>query len=174
MRRTSWQSSVFCSWRSGFPWCKRLSVVCRLIASTGSDKCHCNTTLVVCYLSGQQQKCPQTQAAPSINLHHYFPSHIRVVSFTATEFNIICTRNLVRRLRKYIQKFPLRNNTKGYGGKTHKSDSQNSDTTVPSGRELYHFSSRSKRPVRKLLDTSPFTLRKINTSWEATQRVKTY
>jgi hypothetical protein len=28
---------------------------------------------------------------------------------------------------------------KGYGGKTHYTDSQNSDTTAPSGRELYHL-----------------------------------
>jgi hypothetical protein len=33
----------------------------------------------------------------------------------------------------------LRNNTKGYGGKTHYIDSQNRDTTAPSGRELYHL-----------------------------------
>jgi hypothetical protein len=51
-----------------------------------------------------------------------------------------------------IQKFPdwvdneinnnkhsLRSKKKGYGGKTHYSDSQNSDTTAPSGRELYHL-----------------------------------
>jgi hypothetical protein len=62
---------------------------------------------------------------------------------------------LERRLclnRGSIQKFPdwvdneinnnkhsLRSNTKGYGGKTHESDLQNSDTTAPSGRELYHL-----------------------------------
>jgi hypothetical protein len=28
---------------------------------------------------------------------------------------------------------------KGYGGKTHKTDSQNSDTTALRGRELYHL-----------------------------------
>jgi hypothetical protein len=54
----------------------------------------------------------------------------------------------------YIQKFPdrvdneiytylwycsLRSNTKGCGGKTHQTDSQNSDATAPSGRELYHL-----------------------------------
>jgi len=33
----------------------------------------------------------------------------------------------------------LRSNTKGYGGKTHYSDSQNSDTTASSGRELYYL-----------------------------------
>jgi hypothetical protein len=33
----------------------------------------------------------------------------------------------------------LRSNTKGYGSKTHWTDSQNSDTTAPSGRELYHL-----------------------------------
>jgi hypothetical protein len=38
-------------------------------------------------------------------------------------------------------KHSLRSNTKGYGGKTHKTDSQNSDTTAPSGRELYHLQS---------------------------------
>jgi hypothetical protein len=55
-------------------------------------------------------------------------------------------------LWEYIQKFPdwvdneinnnkysLRNNTKGYGSKTHWTDSQNSNTTAPSGRELYHL-----------------------------------
>jgi hypothetical protein len=38
-------------------------------------------------------------------------------------------------------KHSLRSNTKGYGGKTHQTDSQNSDTTAPSGRELYHLQS---------------------------------
>jgi hypothetical protein len=36
-------------------------------------------------------------------------------------------------------KHSLRSNIKGYGGKTRLTDSQNSDTTAPSGRELYHF-----------------------------------
>jgi hypothetical protein len=52
-----------------------------------------------------------------------------------------------------IQKFPdwvdneinknnkhsLRNNTEGYGGKTHQTDSQNIDITALCGRELYHL-----------------------------------
>jgi hypothetical protein len=57
-------------------------------------------------------------------------------------------------IRGYIQKFPnwvdneiyaynnkhsLRSNTKGYGGKTHWNDSQNSDTIASSGRVLYHL-----------------------------------
>jgi hypothetical protein len=55
-------------------------------------------------------------------------------------------------MRGCIQKFPdwvdievnnnkpsLRSNTKGSGSKTHLTDSQNSDTTSPSGRELYHL-----------------------------------
>jgi hypothetical protein len=33
----------------------------------------------------------------------------------------------------------MKSNTKGYGGKTHYIDSQNSDTTASSGRELYHL-----------------------------------
>jgi len=33
----------------------------------------------------------------------------------------------------------LRSNTKGYGGKTHQTDTQNSDSTALSGRELYHL-----------------------------------
>jgi hypothetical protein len=33
----------------------------------------------------------------------------------------------------------LRSKTKGYGGKTHSTVSHNSDTTAPSGRELYHL-----------------------------------
>jgi hypothetical protein len=39
----------------------------------------------------------------------------------------------------YNNKHPFRSNTKGYGGKTHYTNSQNSDTTAPSGRELYHL-----------------------------------
>jgi len=53
----------------------------------------------------------------------------------------------------YLWCYSLRCNTKGYGGNTHYTDSQNSDTTAPSVKELYHLQSRSKRPVRKLLDT---------------------
>jgi hypothetical protein len=39
----------------------------------------------------------------------------------------------------YNYKHSLRSNTKGYGGRTHYTDSQNSDTTAFSGRELYHL-----------------------------------
>jgi hypothetical protein len=42
-------------------------------------------------------------------------------------------------IQAYNNKHSLRSNTKGYGGKTHYTDSQNSDTTAPSGRELYHM-----------------------------------
>jgi len=33
----------------------------------------------------------------------------------------------------------LRSNTKGYGGKTHYTESQHSDATASVGRELYHL-----------------------------------
>jgi hypothetical protein len=36
-------------------------------------------------------------------------------------------------------KLSLRGSTKGCGGKTHETDSQNGDTTASSGRELYHM-----------------------------------
>jgi hypothetical protein len=39
----------------------------------------------------------------------------------------------------YNNKHSLRNNTKGYGGKSHYTDSQNSATTASRDRELYHF-----------------------------------
>jgi hypothetical protein len=39
----------------------------------------------------------------------------------------------------YNNKHSLRRNTKSYGGKTRYTDSQNSDTTASSGRELYHL-----------------------------------
>jgi hypothetical protein len=39
----------------------------------------------------------------------------------------------------YLWYYSLRSNTKGYGGETHYTDSQNSDTTTPSGRELSHL-----------------------------------
>jgi hypothetical protein len=50
----------------------------------------------------------------------------------------------------------LRSNTKDYGGKTHKTDSQISDITAPSGRAVTIFSSRSRLPVWKLLDTPSY------------------
>jgi hypothetical protein len=45
-------------------------------------------------------------------------------------------------------KHTLSSNTKGYGGKTHQTDSQNSDATAPSSRELYHsrFSFQAASP----------------------------
>jgi hypothetical protein len=62
-------------------------------------------------------------------------------------------------VRGCIQKFPdwvdneinnkhsLRSKTKSYSGKTHYTDSQNSDTTAPSGRELYQeFSLQAASP----------------------------
>jgi hypothetical protein len=65
-------------------------------------------------------------------------------------------------LRNRVQNFPdwvdneinnnnrhsLRSNTKGYGDKTRWTDSQNSDTTAPSSRELYHlqFSRQAASP----------------------------
>jgi len=33
----------------------------------------------------------------------------------------------------------LRSNTRGFGSKTHSTDSQNSDKIAPSGRKLYHL-----------------------------------
>jgi hypothetical protein len=39
----------------------------------------------------------------------------------------------------YNNKLSLRSNTKGHGGKTHETDSQNIDKTAPSRRELYHL-----------------------------------
>jgi len=51
----------------------------------------------------------------------------------------------------------LRSNTKGYGVKTHYTDSLNSDTTAPSGRELTICSSNSRRPARKLLVTDSYS-----------------
>jgi hypothetical protein len=61
--------------------------------------------------------------------------------------------HVFRYIQGYIQKFPdwvdneinnnnkhsLRSNAKGYRGKIQQSDSQNSDTTAPSGRGLYHL-----------------------------------
>jgi len=43
---------------------------------------------------------------------------------------------------------PVRSNRRGYGGKTRYTDSQNSDTTAPSGTELHHlqFSRQAASP----------------------------
>jgi hypothetical protein len=78
--------------------------------------------------------------------------NFRWVYFVTTILNdVISTVQITMRrmegLRGCIQKFPdwvnnkhsLKGSTKGYGGKTHYTDSQNSDITAPSGRELYHL-----------------------------------
>jgi len=39
----------------------------------------------------------------------------------------------------YNNKQSLSSKTKGYSGRTHYTDSQNSYATVPSGREIYHL-----------------------------------
>jgi hypothetical protein len=39
----------------------------------------------------------------------------------------------------YNNKHSLRSNTKSYGSKIHYIDSQNSETTAPNGREVYHL-----------------------------------
>jgi len=54
-------------------------------------------------------------------------------------------------------KHSLRSDTKGYDGKTHYVDSQNSDTTAPSD-SCTICSSSSIRSVRKLLDIPSYTL----------------
>jgi hypothetical protein len=62
-----------------------------------------------------------------------------------------------------VKKYTLTTiNTKGYGGKTHYTDSQNSDTTAPSGRELYHlqFSLQVASP-----ETFGYTLVVLRTQW---------
>jgi hypothetical protein len=48
----------------------------------------------------------------------------------------------------YNNKHSLRSNKNGYGGKTHYTDSQNSNTSASSGRELYHsqFSLQAASP----------------------------
>jgi len=56
----------------------------------------------------------------------------------------------------------LRSNTKGYGGKTYWTDSQNSNTSAFSGRELYNlqFSLQAASPeyFGYTLDYQPFHL----------------
>jgi len=47
------------------------------------------------------------------------------------------------------KKHSLRGNKRGYGGKTYYTDSQNSNTTAPSGRDCTICSYRSRWPVRK-------------------------
>jgi hypothetical protein len=84
-------------------------------------------------------------------------AHLRMkcVSIAVSLFDSLMHQALIRpgcKILGCIQKFPdwvnndinnnkhsLRSSTKGYGCKTHYTDSQNSDTTAPSGRELYHL-----------------------------------
>jgi hypothetical protein len=61
--------------------------------------------------------------------------------------NVINTRGCIQKFPDWVDneinnnnnKHSLRSNTKGYGDKTHYTDSQNRDTTALSGRELYHL-----------------------------------
>jgi hypothetical protein len=60
-------------------------------------------------------------------------------------FRDVCTRvypkvsGLSRNEINNNNKHSLRSNIKDYGGKTHWTNSSNSDTIAPSGRELYHL-----------------------------------
>jgi hypothetical protein len=61
--------------------------------------------------------------------------------------HVSCIRGCIQKFPKWIDneiydynnKHSFRSNTKGYGGKTHETDSQNSDTTASNGRELHHL-----------------------------------
>jgi hypothetical protein len=53
----------------------------------------------------------------------------------------------------YNNKHSLRSNTKGYGSKSHSTDSQNSNTTAPSGRDLYHLQFSVHAASPETLDT---------------------
>jgi hypothetical protein len=71
------------------------------------------------------------------------------------QYGMLCTANCCVKEPRLIYLYPkvsglshneinnnkhsLRSNTKDYGGKTYHTESQNSDTTAPSGRELYHL-----------------------------------
>jgi hypothetical protein len=87
---------------------------------------------------------------------YVFMAWCRTLMFLDRTNTRIVASNPIQRIevRGCIQKFPdwidneinnnnnkhsLRSNTKGYGCKTHKTDSQNRDTTARSGRELYHL-----------------------------------
>jgi hypothetical protein len=48
----------------------------------------------------------------------------------------------------------LRSNTKGYGDKTNYTDSQNSDITARSSRELYHLQFSLQAAISVILDTT--------------------
>jgi hypothetical protein len=64
-------------------------------------------------------------------------------------FGVLCLQVVLMRVYPKVSglsyneinnnKNSLRSNTKGYGDKPHYTDSQNYDTIVPSGRELYHL-----------------------------------
>jgi hypothetical protein len=59
----------------------------------------------------------------------------------------LCVRGCIQKFSDWVDKeiyaynnkHSLRSNTKCYGGKTHYIDSQNSDTSAPSDRDLYHL-----------------------------------
>jgi hypothetical protein len=81
-------------------------------------------------------------AAKLTRLIHKIAIQLHLLAESCT----ICSARLGRPVRKLLDtlvflkyKHSLRSNTKAYGGKTHYTDSQNSETTAPSGRELYHL-----------------------------------
>jgi hypothetical protein len=56
----------------------------------------------------------------------------------------------------------LRSNANGYGGKTHYTDSQDSDTTARSGREPYHLQFSLQAASPETFGTSSYILVHIN------------
>jgi hypothetical protein len=100
----------------------------------------------------QKTNCLQLRARPAADflLITHFRSNAR--NSNSTDHTKPCIP-IKKDIRRCIQKFPdwvdneiknnnkhwFRSNIKGYGGKTDYTDSQNSDTTASSGRELYHL-----------------------------------
>jgi hypothetical protein len=59
-------------------------------------------------------------------------------------------------------KHSLRSNTKGYGGKTHWTESQNSDTIPSNGRELYHLQFSLKATSPETFGYTPYNPAFVN------------
>jgi hypothetical protein len=100
--------------------------------------------------------CSQQPILGQMHPVHTFPTYYYLITHRNYRFIIPgCNQkfpdwvdNEINNNNNNNNKHSLRSNIKGYGNKTRWTDSQNSDTTAPSGRELYHlqFSLRAASP----------------------------
>jgi hypothetical protein len=126
-------------------------------ATSGVVTCSLRIQFLVCRLFNSELTLKEPNVTKAIINNTWIPQSILLLPWVKFPFIRRCIQKFPDRIDNeiysYNDKHSLRHNTKAYGGKTHYTDSPNSDTTAPSGTIC---SSRFCRPIRKLLDAPSY------------------